>query len=156
MSYILNPQEEGCAFCNAIAHRPDGPENLIVYRSQRAFVILNRYPYNSGHLMVVPYKHCPSLDGLDPETRAEMMELTNDCVQLLQTEHNAQGINIGINIGNAAGAGIPQHIHLHIVPRWTGDANFISTIGETRVVPEALEETYTRIWESWERVKREA
>jgi len=149
MSYILNPKEEGCAFCNAIDKELDGPENLIVYRGQRAFVILNRYPYTSGHLMAVPYKHCPSLEGLDPETRAEMMELTTDSVRVLQAEYRAQGINIGINIGDAAGAGIPQHIHQHIVPRWVGDANFISTIGRTRVVPEALEDSYARIRGAW-------
>jgi ATP adenylyltransferase len=152
MSYILNnQQEEGCVFCNA-QEGPDCPENLVVFRGERAYVILNRFPYTSGHLMVVPYSHQPTLYGLDCETRAEMMELVTRCIQVLQLEYKAQGYNIGANIGGAAGAGIPKHIHFHIVPRWQGDTNFMSALGDTRVVPEALSETYHRIRTAWEKI----
>jgi ATP adenylyltransferase len=149
MSYILSEKENGCIFCEAQT-KPDGEENLIIRRGQRAFVIINRYPYTSGHLMVVPFEHQSQLEHLDPATRAEMMELTAKCVRVLKAEYHAQGFNVGANLGSAAGAGIPQHFHLHIVPRWEGDTNFISTVGETRVVPEALDDTYQRISEAWD------
>jgi ATP adenylyltransferase len=149
MSYILkNKNEEGCVFCLALA-QADSHENLIIYRGQSAFVILNRYPYTSGHLMVVPFEHCASIEKLTPETRSETMELISQCVKVLTVEFQAQGFNIGANLGGAAGAGIPQHIHFHIVPRWEGDTNYMSAIGNTRVVPEALEVTYQRISKAW-------
>ena len=148
MSYILSAKEDGCVFCQAL-EQADGCTNLIVHRGEHAYVILNRYPYTSGHLMVVPYYHCETLGGLKPEIRAEMMELVSQCVTLLQKHYYAQGFNIGANLGSAAGAGIPQHIHFHIVPRWSGDTNFMSAIGDTRVVPEALEESYQRILSAW-------
>ena len=112
-------------------------------------MILNRYPYTSGHLMAVPYEHLPSLDLLDAETRAEMMELTNKAIQVLRKIYTPQGFNIGINIGAAAGAGIAEHVHMHIVPRWGGDTNFMSSLANTRVLPESLEETYTRVRQEW-------
>jgi ATP adenylyltransferase len=150
MTYIQNNQfDESCAFCVELS-RPDGPENLIVFRGRQAFVILNRYPYTSGHLMVVPYEHQPTLEALDGETRAEMMELAALVLQVLRQVYHPQGFNIGINIGEAAGAGIAEHIHLHVVPRWGGDTNFMSSLGQTRVLPELLEETYRRVREAWE------
>ena len=151
MSYILeNKNEDGCVFCQALK-QTDGCENLIVHRGQHAYIILNRYPYNSGHLMVVPLEHCATLEVLAPEIRAEMMELISRCVQILTTAYQAQGFNLGANLGSAAGAGIPQHFHFHIVPRWQGDTNYMSAIGDTRVVPEALDETYRRINDAWEK-----
>jgi ATP adenylyltransferase len=146
MKYIENHEgkEEGCVFCNAHA-RQDSAANLIAYRSSHAFVILNRYPYTSGHLMVIPFKHVASLEELDPATRADMMELTSQSISVLQKIYHPQGFNMGANIGQAAGAGLPGHIHIHIVPRWGGDTNFMSTLGETRVLPEALEDTYLRV-----------
>ena len=145
MTYIQKHKEvEGCVFCKA-QDQPDGLDNLILHRDQRTFVILNRYPYTSGHLMVVPFVHVSSLTELDADTRAEMMELTNQTMTLLAQEYSAQGFNIGVNIGETAGAGITEHVHLHIVPRWTGDTNFMSTLGETRVLPETLEDTYRRL-----------
>jgi ATP adenylyltransferase len=149
MSYILeNKNVEGCIFCQML-EKADGYENLIVFRGQSAYVILNRYPYTSGHLMVVPLTHCDRLEGLPAETRSEMMELISLCLQVLTSEYQAQGFNVGANLGGAAGAGIPQHVHFHIVPRWEGDTNYMSAIGETRVVPEALEDTYRRISKAW-------
>jgi ATP adenylyltransferase len=151
MDYIeKHKDEEGCVFCDA-QDRPDGPDNLIVFRGRRAFVILNRFPYTSGHLMVVPDVHEASLEGLEPETRAEAMELVTQALGVLRGVYHPQGFNIGINLGDAAGAGITEHVHLHIVPRWIGDTNFMSTLGDTRVLPERLEDTYTRIKNAWPR-----
>ncbi len=131
-------------FCVAQA-MTDSAENLIAYRGKLAYVILNRYPYTSGHLMVIPFEHKPNLEELDPETRAEMMELTSRCTAVLKNIYKPQGFNVGVNIGEAAGAGVLGHVHIHIVPRWKGDTNFMSSIGETRVLPEALEDTYMRV-----------
>jgi ATP adenylyltransferase len=145
MEYIENHnKEDGCVFCIAQS-LADGDENLIAHRGERAYVILNRYPYTSGHLMVVPFAHQPNLEKLDAETRAEMMELTSLCMTVLRKVYNPQAFNMGANIGEAAGAGVKEHVHIHIVPRWKGDTNFMSTLGETRVLPEALEDTYLRI-----------
>jgi len=153
MEYIQSfKKEEGCIFCKEIS-LPDGPGNLIVHRGRFNFIILNRFPYTSGHIMVVPYQHCSLLEELDPESRSEMMELASQAVCLLQVEYKSEGFNIGINIGEASGAGIAEHLHLHIVPRWQGDTNFMSTLGETRVLPEMLEESYTRISKAWKGAK---
>ena len=149
MPYIQSEKNmNGCVFCMEMA-REDGPENLIVYRGEYAFVIINRYPYTSGHLMVVPYSHASSIDELDPDIRSEMMELANECLGVLRSIYHPQGFNIGVNIGEAAGAGILDHVHLHIVPRWGGDTNFMSSLGQARVLPEALEDTYYRVKEAW-------
>lgn len=155
MEYIKsNNQEEECVFCNSL-EQSDCSENLIVHRGNRAFVILNRYPYTSGHLMVLPFNHQSSLDSLDPETRSEMMELSNQAVCVLKSVYKAQGFNLGINIGDAGGAGIAEHIHLHIVPRWKGDTNFMSSLGETRVIPESLQDTYRQIKDVWDKTQPE-
>jgi ATP adenylyltransferase len=149
MTYIENHDtEEGCVFCKAL-NLPDGPDNLIAARGERAFVILNRYPYTSGHVMVVPFAHQPNFEELDPQTRAEMMELTTRCMRILRSLYQPQAFNMGANIGAAAGAGVVDHVHIHIVPRWTGDTNFMSALAETRVLPEALDDTYKRFTEAW-------
>ncbi len=146
MEYIENHgKENGCVFCKAHA-QPDGPANLIVHRGKFAFVILNRYPYTSGHLMVVPFQHKPDLEGLSPAERAEMMELTSLATAVLRRIYQTDAFNIGLNLGEAAGAGVKEHVHIHIVPRWAGDTNFMSTLADTRVLPESLDAT-------WERVK---
>ena len=149
MRYINGEREEGCAFCNQ-AQQPDCAENLIIHRSKRVFVILNRFPYTNGHLMAVPYQHVSTLEALDAETRTEMMELACRAVEVLKGLYHPHGFNIGINMGEAAGAGIAEHIHLHVVPRWTGDASFISVLGQTRVLPETLEDTYRRVLQAWQ------
>lgn len=150
MLYIENSKKEkGCVFCGAQA-KADGVENLIAFRGQNAYVILNRYPYTSGHLMVIPFGHISNLEELSPETRAEMMELASRCTTVLRKTYRTESFNMGINIGEAAGAGVLGHVHIHIVPRWHGDTNFMSTTGETRVLPEALEDTYQRVKEGFQ------
>lgn len=145
MKYIIGQvKSEDCIFCRALKQE-DGPENLVVWRARYSFIILNLYPYTSGHAMVVPYEHKDSLEDLDAGVRAEMMELITALMRSLRTIYNPQAFNIGANIGAAAGAGIAAHVHLHVVPRWSGDTNFMSTIGETRVVPEIPTETYRRL-----------
>lgn len=144
MSYIKDSNKNGCIFCELPAQAQD-EENLILYRGQKAFVILNRYPYVSGHLMVVPYRHTDDLASLEEAEWAEIFGLIRPAVKILEEEYRPQGFNIGINLGRVAGAGVEGHVHVHIVPRWGGDSNFVSVVGETRVIPEALEETYKRL-----------
>ena len=149
MKYIENHvKKAGCIFCNALEEE-DGPGNLIIFRGEHAFVILNRFPYTTGHLMVVPIIHQPSLEPLEAAVRAEMMELVNHSTQLLNRAYQPNGFNIGINIGSAAGAGVADHVHMHVVPRWIGDANFMSTVGKTRVLPEMLEDSFRRLAAAW-------
>ncbi|MBM3126758.1 MAG: HIT domain-containing protein [Chloroflexi bacterium] len=151
MEYIeKHNKEAGCIFCIAQS-REDGPENLVVFRGRLAYVILNRYPYTSGHVMVVPFAHKPSLEDLDAEIRREIMELTSHCMVILKNVYKVQGFNVGANIGAAAGAGVLDHVHIHVVPRWSGDTNFMSTLGSTRVLPESLEDTYGRIRDGFQR-----
>lgn len=151
MEYIQSEKHhENCVFCGEMS-RPDGPGNLIIYRGRRAFVILNRFPYTTGHLMIVPYDHQASLELLDAETRAEIMELTAESMVILRRVYQPQGFNIGVNVGEAAGAGVLDHVHLHVVPRWGGDTNFMSSLAGTRVIPELLEDSYLRIKASWVR-----
>ena len=142
-------KEDGCVFCNALAKKEDNAKNLVIHRGKRAFVIVNLFPYTNGHLMVAPMDHQPSLELLDAETRAEMMELISQAVVILKKIYHPHAFNVGANIGKAAGAGVPDHVHVHIVPRWTGDSNFMSILGETRVLPETIEETYKRIKDGW-------
>ncbi len=151
MEYIQNSRKDtGCVFCTAL-DQPDGLENLIVHRGQRAYIILNRYPYTSGHLMTVPYTHVPSLEALTEADRAELMELTTRTLEVLRRIYHPEGFNVGINIGAAAGAGIVEHVHMHVVPRWGGDSNFMTSLAATRVLPETLDDTYRRVKEEWDK-----
>lgn len=138
----------GCIFCTAAAEHKD-EENLVVWRGRNLFVILNRYPYTSGHLMVVPYAHVATLEELPDETLAEIALATRDAEKHLRAIYRPEGLNIGMNIGKCAGAGIAGHVHTHVLPRWTGDANFMSVVGETRVLPEELNETYRKLSAAW-------
>jgi ATP adenylyltransferase len=150
MAYIEGtPTDSTCIFCDYLKEE-DGPENLILYRGNHAFVILNRFPYTNGHMMVVPYQHASSLEMLDRDTLTELMLLTNQTTAVLRQVYNADSFNIGINVGLPAGAGVADHVHIHVVPRWSGDTNFMSTTAETRVIPEALEQTYARLKAGWE------
>jgi ATP adenylyltransferase len=135
---------EGCVFCRA-PEAADTAAALVAARGAHNYIILNLFPYTSGHLMVVPYAHVSSLAGLDEATTNEMMELVKRAQRALDALYRPDGYNIGLNLGKAAGAGIEQHLHMHIVPRWVGDANFISVVGETRVIPEELTVTYDRL-----------
>ncbi len=156
MKYIAKEEKEpGCVFCNALA-AADGPHNLVVMRGQRAFVILNKFPYTSGHLMVAPLMHQPTFEALDAPTRAEIMELVTRFTTVLRQVYNPQAFNIGANLGEAAGAGVPGHVHMHIVPRWAGDTSFMTTLGKTRVLPEGLDDTYQRVHAAWEALRRES
>lgn len=152
MDYIKNhKKEDACAFCKELESE-DSQDNLILSRGETAFVILNRYPYTSGHLMVVPYQHVSALELLDPGARSELIELTNQAIIVLSSEYKPEGFNIGVNLGEAAGAGIAEHLHIHIVPRWLGDTNFMSSLANTRVLPETLAETYQRLKTAWSKI----
>jgi ATP adenylyltransferase len=134
----------GCVFCGISGENED-KANLIVYRGTANFIVLNRFPYTSGHLMVVPYAHVSELSGIDDAAAGEMMSLVRRAEKALRQIYRPSGINIGMNIGESAGAGIAGHIHMHVLPRWHGDSNFMTTIGETRVLPEELDDTWTRV-----------
>ena len=140
----------GCIFCDAAA--TSNRDDLILIRGRLAFVILNLYPYNNGHLMVAPNRHFASLAGATADERAEMMRFTCDAEIALTEAYQPHGINVGINLGRPAGAGIVDHIHIHLVPRWTGDTNFMSVVGGTRVLPEDLGESAKRLRPIFERL----
>ncbi len=134
---------QGCIFCEL--PKEDDAKAYIVHRGRGCFVVLNIYPYTSGHVMIVPYAHVDELQKLPPETAYEIMDLTQKMETVLHRLYRPDGVNIGMNIGAAAGAGIAGHIHMHVLPRWVADANFVSVIGETRVLPETLETTWERM-----------
>ena len=146
--------DPSCVFCAAY-EAEDSPDNLVVHRGERTYVILNLYPYSNGHLMVVPYQHCQDLAELPQETLQELICVASKAVSLLEDIYHPQGFNLGMNIGSPAGAGIAGHLHMHVVPRWTGDANFISVVGQTRVLPETLEETYERVKAAWDKDEKQ-
>ena len=143
--YVTGSGEStGCIFCNA-ACGSDDRESLIVHRAKRNFVILNRFPYTNGHVMVVPFEHVSTLEGMQEETLIEMMRLARDTEKHLRHLYRPDGLNVGLNIGRSAGAGIADHIHMHVLPRWMGDTNFMTVTGETRVLPEELAVTWERL-----------
>jgi ATP adenylyltransferase len=141
--YLKGKKPEGCIFC-LMAAAGDDEETLIVHRGEHNFVVVNRFPYTSGHLMIVPYFHTAVLSGITDAAAAEMMALTRASEQHIRRLYRPAGVNLGMNIGEAAGAGIAGHIHMHVLPRWTGDANFMSTVAQTRVLPEELTVTWQR------------
>ena len=136
-----------CIFCDAAA-RTDDEKTLIVYRGKKVFIILNRFPYTSGHVMIVPYAHVGDLAGADPEALAEMMRLAQRVESAFRANYKPDGMNLGMNLSRAGGAGVVGHIHLHVLPRWFGDSNFMTVTGETRVHPEDLKVTYERLRKS--------
>lgn len=145
MEYILSEKEKDCIFCIKPKENNDR-DNLILYRAENVYVIMNRYPYNNGHLMVVPYFHTSSFDGLSDNAMSELIMITRYSVGCLKRAFNPEGFNIGINFGEVAGAGIEEHMHIHVVPRWAGDASFMTVIGEVRVIPEHILETYDKLF----------
>jgi ATP adenylyltransferase len=140
-----------CIFCNAAA---DPGAELVLFRGQHSFVILNLYPYNNGHLMVAPNRHIKTLTSLTAEERVELMALARWSEMALDEAYHPQGINVGINLGKAAGAGIEDHLHMHLVPRWAGDTNFMTAVADTRVLPESLQNTAVRLRPIFERLAR--
>lgn len=136
---------DGCVFCRIGATPEEDAENFVLGRARENYLVLNRYPYSTGHLMVVPYPHVPDLAGLSPSAMCEMALLARRAEGILRDVYHPEGLNIGWNLGECAGAGVAGHLHLHIVPRWFGDSNFMTTIGETRVMPEALADTHRRL-----------
>lgn len=153
MEYIeqFGAPASGCIFCEKPREDHD-QENYILYRGQFNFIILNRYPYNNGHLMIIPYQHTSKLSSLTSETQIEMFHLTTLATEVLTNVSCPDGFNIGMNIGRTAGAGIAEHIHMHVVPRWNGDNNFMPVIGNTRVLPESLERTWEKLHKAFSEI----
>ncbi|MDY0320142.1 MAG: HIT domain-containing protein [Arcobacteraceae bacterium] len=142
--YVKGERIEGCVFCHISKHTDD--ESLgVLYRDEHCFVVMNRYPYSPGHFMIIPHFHTDSLEELDPKVWLHITALAQKGVAMLKNELNAKGVNIGMNLGAVGGAGIAEHIHLHLVPRWMGDTNFITTIGETRVYSVDFDEIYKKL-----------
>ncbi|MCE5194157.1 MAG: HIT domain-containing protein [Nitrospiraceae bacterium] len=144
MDFIASKKEPGCLFCNKLKEKKDR-ENLILYRSRHCFVIMNLYPYNNGHLMVVPNIHTPSIENLHDDMLLDFSKVTQYSIKCLNDLMKPEGFNLGINMGAAAGAGIKEHVHLHVVPRWAGDTNFMTTVSETKVIPEHILNTYDNL-----------
>jgi ATP adenylyltransferase len=149
MKYLENETDpDQCPFC-LVLQDPTQADHYLVYRGKETFVILNRYPYTTGHLLILPRAHKELLTDLDQATRMELMEIINHALEVLGAVYQPDGFNIGLNMGGAAGAGIPKHLHWHIVPRWVGDSNFMSTVGGARVLPETLEDTCQKVRDLW-------
>jgi ATP adenylyltransferase len=143
--------QDGCVFCSQFASNKD-LEHGIIKRFNHTIVIINKYPYNAGHVLLLPIKHVGSLDQITPQVRAELMELINISVTTVKEALNAEGVNVGINIGKAAGAGIPSHLHVHILPRWNGDTNYMPTIGQTKVISFDLNTIYTTLADAFKNI----
>jgi len=144
IQYIEAEKDDGCIFCDKPKQKRD-KENYILYRAKTSFVIMNIYPYISGHLMVAPYRHVAKLSALDEEEVGEIMKVVSECTKVLEEAMTPQGFNIGANLGKVAGAGIEEHLHIHVVPRWERDTNFMPVISDIRVIPEALTATYEKL-----------
>jgi ATP adenylyltransferase len=144
LEYLTAPKTDGCVFCHA-AQSSEDRSNLVLVRGERAFLILNRYPYNNGHFMVVPFAHVPSLEDLEALVLTEMMLMLNQGLAALRSAMAPEGFNIGVNLGQVAGAGIEDHVHIHAVPRWAGDTNFMPVVGDMRVVPQTWLQTYDQL-----------
>jgi len=149
LEYILNDKAEGCIFCQKPKERKDS-RDYILLRGKKCLVMLNAFPYNSGHLMIIPYRHVGSVEDLEEEETKEMMKLLSLMTVLLKRAMDPDGFNIGMNVGDIAGAGIKGHLHLHVVPRWKGDCNFMPVLSDTRVVPDSLRSTYQKLKEKME------
>ncbi len=139
----------GCVFCRIAASGPPSPANGVVWRGERTFCVLNAYPYASGHLLVLPVRHVAELGELDPEEAADLWRVTQRAVEAAGTAYGPDGFNLGANLGRAAGAGIPRHLHLHVVPRWSGDTNFMTAVGSVRVMPESLAAAWDKLHAAW-------
>ena len=147
MEYILSPKPAGCIFCDFLAQRGEAADrrNLVAHRGARSFTVLNKYPYNSGHVMVIPRSHVSVLEDLSPEEFADLHEELRLAARVVRTVYRPEGLNIGMNLGRIAGAGIDDHLHYHVVPRWSGDTNFMPVVADTRVMVEHLEAAREKI-----------
>ena len=145
----VDAQKDGCVFCSIAADPDSDASNFVLHRGEHAFVLLNLYPYITGHLMIVPYLHTSEFDSVAKEITDEMMDLAKRAQTALREVYSPSGFNLGMNLGSAAGAGIADHIHIHVLPRWSGDTNFMTTVGESRVIPEALDVTYSKLLEKF-------
>jgi len=145
MEYILREKNSACVFCEKSKPAANDQENFVLFRGQFAFALMNIYPYNNGHLMIAPYVHVPSLTELSQDQIGDLFHLTQRCEHVLTQAIHPEGFNIGINVGKVAGAGIADHLHVHIVPRWNGDTNYMTTLSDVRVIPQRLEDTYAML-----------
>ena len=154
IDYIRNDMQnrDGCFFCDYQDDEENDRENLVLYRGKYNMVLLNYYPYNNGHLMVAPYIHTGSLSDLDAETKLEMMELVDVSCRIMREKMSAEGFNVGLNIGAIAGAGVDDHLHMHIVPRWKGDTNFMPVLGHTKVISEGLQATWDNLIDGFNKI----
>jgi len=152
--YILAPKYEGCIFCSYPKQsRERDKENLLLYRGDKAFIIMNRYPYNPGHTLICPYRHISELSELEMDEKVELVELIDLIIAATREEMSPHGFNVGLNIGCVAGAGMGNHLHFHVVPRWNGDTSFMPVFADVQVVPEALEETYDKLKKAIKKLK---
>jgi len=145
MEYILSKKPEECIFCLG-EDKTEDKQRLVLYRSSLSLVIMNRYPYNNGHIMVAPLKHIAEVESVDPETALDMFQLLQKSLQILRKRLRPEGFNVGLNLGKVAGAGVEEHLHVHVVPRWNGDTNFMPVLGDIRVMPEHLEDSYDKLY----------
>jgi len=157
IEFIRGEKENTCFLCDNAQSNPDSQEEpLIIHRGKTCFVIINRYPYNSGHMMIAPYRHIGDIEKLTAEERHELMDLCVDCQKVLKAAMYPEAFNVGFNLGHAAGAGVAEHLHMHIVPRWNGDTNFMPVLADTRCVPEAIEKTAEILRNTWKDVIKPA
>lgn len=147
-AYLAGPKAEGCVLCGVLDAGSD-KDAFVVWRGRLAAVVLNAYPYASGHLMALPTRHVGEIEGLASEESAELWQALGRAVRALKTAYSPDGLNVGANLGEAAGAGVPGHLHLHVVPRWSADTNFMTAVAEARVLPEALDATYDKVKAAW-------
>lgn len=152
MEYVRTPKEDGCIFCNKSGSDQDR-DNLVLFKGPHSFVLMNLYPYNNAHLLIAPYEHVDTTLELSSQVSNEMMNLANESMRIIKMTMNAEGFNFGANIGAIGGAGIKDHIHFHVVPRWLGDTNFMPVIGHTKVMVEGLLETYDELIPYFEKIK---
>jgi len=150
--FILGKKEKGCIFCKRHKGKKD-KENLILFRGKLSFVIMNKYPYNTGHLMVAPYRHVGKLEKVKQEELLDLASLTQKCVAVIKKTMKPQGFNLGMNLEKVSGAGVADHLHVHIVPRWTGDTNFMPVLGNTKLISLALKDTYEQLKEEFQKLR---
>jgi ATP adenylyltransferase len=145
----ISQDESDCVFCRLAASGPPSEDNLVVWRGDLAFVVMNAYPYASGHVLVLPRRHVGSLAELTPDESGEVWAATQAAVAAIEAAYEPDGLNLGANLGRAAGAGLPSHVHLHVLPRWSGDTNFMTAVAEARVMPETLQLSWKRLADAW-------